>query len=48
MNRNKRSQVLEVPPIPATTIQNSQDFDQWAIAVRQQMIASLRKRGVRF
>ncbi|MBW4654096.1 MAG: hypothetical protein KME20_13825 [Kaiparowitsia implicata GSE-PSE-MK54-09C] len=34
--------------IPAQTIQNTEEFNQWALAVRQQMIASLRKRGVRY
>ncbi|GAB4472930.1 MAG: hypothetical protein OHK0037_33110 [Elainellaceae cyanobacterium] len=30
------------------TAANLADFDQWAIAVRQQMLDSLRKRGTRY
>ncbi len=46
---NSTSQTTsEQTEIPAQMIQNTEEFNQWALAVRQQMMASLRKRGVRY
>ncbi len=44
MNRQKES-VQSQPEQSRESATNSFDFDQWAGAVKQQMIASLKRRG---
>ncbi len=44
----QKNSTSESMSLTSTVLQGSADFDNWAIAVRAQLLASLRKRGGRF
>lgn len=46
MKSSSEKGTSSMPQVPAESNINSFDFDRWAVAVKRQMIASLKRKGM--